>query len=347
MGCEHIRNIKLMPDAAVTALVDPVPESLQWGLSTLGSGAASTRCYRDVATLVAENVVDAVLVVTPNHTHRAILEPLFAAGLHILCEKPLATSVADARWIAEQASAHKGVFWVGMEYRYMPPAARFISEVKGGRVGKLRMLAIREHRFPFLHKVGNWNRFSKNTGGTMVEKCCHFFDLMRLITGSEAVRVFCSGGMDVNHRDERYDGEIPDIIDNSYTVVDFANGTRAMLDLCMFAEGSQEQEELTAVGDIAKLEAFIPRSELVFSPRVPLGVAKSIERTPISIDENALKAGTHSGATYYQMRAFLDAVQGGAGAAVSALDGLRAVEIGMAAEISAHEKRMVRLAEFV
>jgi hypothetical protein len=51
------------------------------------------------------------------------------------------------------------------------------------------MLSIREHRFPFLTKVGDWNRFSENTGGTMVEKCCHFFDLMRLITRSEAVRV--------------------------------------------------------------------------------------------------------------------------------------------------------------
>jgi len=346
MGCEHIRNIKLMPDATVTALVDPVPESLQWGLSTLGSAAAGTRCYSDVGALVAENAVDAVLIVTPNHTHRAILEPLFSSRLHILCEKPLATSVADARWIAEQAATHQGVFWVGMEYRYMPPASRFISEIKDGRVGKLQMLSIREHRFPFLRKVGDWNRFSRNTGGTMVEKCCHFFDLMRLITGSEAVRVFCSGAMDVNHIDERYAGEKPDIIDNSYTIVDFSNGMRAMLELCMFAEGSEEQEELTAVGDVAKLETFIPRSEIVFSPRVPLGAPKRVERTVVPIDESALKAGTHSGATYYQMRAFLDAIQGRGAVAVSARDGLRAVEIGMAAEISAREKRAVSLAEF-
>ena len=76
----------------------------------------------------------------------------------------------------------------------MPPAARFIDEVKTGRVGRLVMLSIREHRFPFLEKVGDWNRFSRNTGGTMVEKCCHFFDLMRLIVRAEPVSVFCSGG---------------------------------------------------------------------------------------------------------------------------------------------------------
>jgi predicted dehydrogenase len=59
---------------------------------------------------------------------------------------------------------------------------RLIDEVvQAGAVGTPRMVAIREHRFPFLVKVGNWNRFSANTGGTLVEKCCHFFDLMNLI----------------------------------------------------------------------------------------------------------------------------------------------------------------------
>ena len=56
------------------------------------------------------------------------------------------------------------------------------------------MVAIREHRFPFLVKVDNWNRFTKNTGGTLVEKCCHFFDLMIQATGSRPVRVMASGG---------------------------------------------------------------------------------------------------------------------------------------------------------
>ena len=66
----------------------------------------------------------------------------------------------------------------------MPPVGEFITQIGRGRVGQLRMLSIREHRFPFLPKVGDWNRFNRNTGGTMVEKCCHFFDLMRLIVGA-------------------------------------------------------------------------------------------------------------------------------------------------------------------
>ena len=56
-----------------------------------------------------------------------------------------------------------------MEYRYIPSIARVIREVDGGTIEKLRMLSIREHRFPFLRKVGDWNRFNVNTGGTLVE----------------------------------------------------------------------------------------------------------------------------------------------------------------------------------
>ena len=135
----------------------------------------------------------------------------------------------------------------------MPPIAKFISEIKKGTIGKLKMLTIREHRFPFLVKVDNWNRFSHNTGGTLVEKCCHFFDLMRLITESEAVRVFASGGQDVNHLTESYNGKIPDIIDNAFVIVDFKNGVRGLLDLCMFAENSRLQEEICGVGKKGKI----------------------------------------------------------------------------------------------
>ncbi len=100
------------------------------------------------------------------------------------------------------------------------------------------MLTIREHRFPFLHKVGDWNRFNRYTGGTLVEKCCHFFDLMRLVMGSEPVRVMASAGQAVNHRPRAYGGEVPDIWDHGYVIVDFESGARAMLELCMFAEGA-------------------------------------------------------------------------------------------------------------
>jgi myo-inositol 2-dehydrogenase/D-chiro-inositol 1-dehydrogenase len=343
MGREHIRNLRLLPQARLTALADPTQSSLDWALREAGDDTVAT--FDTAEALAASGLVDAVIVASPNFTHRQVLEPLFAAGLHILCEKPLCTTLEDARWAVERAKAHDKVFWTGMEYRFMPPVAAFIDRVHAGEIGRLVQLSIREHRFPFLPKVDDWNRFSRNTGGTMVEKCCHVFDLMRLIVGAEPVRVFCSGAMDVNHLDERYGGQAPDIIDNSFTVVDFADGQRALLDLNMFADGAENQEEIGAVGDKAKLEVFIPSGDVVHSPRVGFLQPKQVTRTHVEVDAAALEAGSHHGATFHQLEAFLAAVAGQGKTLVTAEDGLRAVAIGVAAEISAREKRVVEMTE--
>ncbi|CAN5381755.1 Gfo/Idh/MocA family oxidoreductase [soil metagenome] len=345
MGREHIRNLKLTPQARVVALADPHEPSLAAALETLGPSAEGVATHRDAGALLAAGGVDAVLIVSPNHTHREVLETAFAAGVHILCEKPLCTTLEDARWVAERAARSPQVFWTGMEYRFMPPAARLVADVHAGRIGPLRMLSLREHRFPFLEKVGDWNRFGANTGGTMVEKCCHFFDLMRLVTRAEPLRVFCSGARDVNHLNERYDGRTPDIIDNSFTVVDFEGGVRAMLDLCMFADGSVEQEEIVAVGDLAKIETSIPRGELTWSPRTPYGGVKRPVSEIVEVEPAALEAGTHHGATLFQLRAFLAACSGEGPVQVTAEDGLRAVAMGLAAERSAKERRVVEMSE--
>lgn len=49
---------------------------------------------------------------------------------------------------------------------------------------------------------------------------------------------------------------MPDIIDNAYVIVEFENGSRGMLDLCMFAEGSKNEQEIVVVGDIGKVSSF-------------------------------------------------------------------------------------------
>jgi predicted dehydrogenase len=160
---------------------------------------------------------------------------------------------------------------------------------------------------------------------------------MRLIAGSEPVRLYASGGQDVNHLDEAYDGERPDIVDNAYVVVDFANGVRAMLDLCMFAEASRDQEEIAAVGDRGKVECGIPSSRLIVGRREPLELSTEI----IPVDQALLAAGHHHGSTFYQHEAFQACIRSGAAPEVSLADGRMAVAMGVAAERSIKERRVV------
>jgi predicted dehydrogenase len=194
---------------------------------------------------------------------------------------------------------------------------------------------------PFLPKVGDWNRFNRFTGGTLVEKCCHFFDLMNLIVRQRPLRVYASGGADVNHRAERYAGETPDILDNAYAVVDFEGGARALLDLCMFAEHSRNEIEIAAVGDRGKLEAFVPEQRLLLTRR------ERDEPTTIAfpVDAGLARAGAHHGSTFFEHLAFRDAIRQGGKPVVSVEDGALAVAMGAAGERSVREGRPVALRE--
>ena len=343
MGLEHLRNLAALPGAEVTAVSDPHGPSRQAALGeAAAAGVASPAVFEDHRALLDSGRCDAVVVASPNMTHAAVLDDVLTTDLPVLVEKPLCTTVADCRAVVEAARDRRGIVWVGLEYRYMPPVAALIGEVAGGAVGRVRMVALREHRFPFLPKVGDWNRFSRNTGGTLVEKCCHFFDLMCLVVGDRPVRVLASGAQDVNHLDERYDGETPDILDNALVIVEFADGVRASLDLCMFAEGSRNQEELSVVGDAGKVEAFLPSGVLRVGTRAGWGPGV-VER--VVADDRVAHEGFHHGASYLEHLDFLDAVRTGRPPTVGVEDGLWSVAVGVAAHRSIDEGRAVTLAE--
>lgn len=360
MGIEHIQNILALDDTSVTAIADTDVLSRANGLAAAGEGCVAHDDYR---TLLADESIDAVVVVTPNFTHIDVMRDVLASGKHVLCEKPLCTTSADCRVLIDLAAGYDGVVWVGLEYRYMPAVGALIDEVRSGFVGDVKMVSIREHRFPFLVKVGDWNRLSRNTGGTLVEKTCHYFDLMTLIIGERPVQVFASGNQAVNHVEEVYDGEPSDILDNAYVIVDYPDGKRAMLDLCMFAEATKDQEELSVVGDKGKLDARIPTSELHLGIRSGAGLADigNVITRPITND-NIRHEGLHHGASYLEHVDFAKAVRthraagGGAdgaaaveelGTLVSLEDGLWSVAVGEAAHRSIAENRPVFLREIL
>ncbi len=351
MGQEHLHNIALLAGTRVSAIYEPDPD-MAVAAKAIAPGAKMVGSVQDL--LAVENL-DCLVIASPNHLHvDQIFEVANTRPLPLLVEKPLFTNPEDAARLAQLQRDYPCPIWVAMEYRYMPPIATLIDKLDA--TGGVKMLSIREHRFPFLEKVGNWNRFNRNTGGTFVEKCCHFFDLMRLILKSDPVRVTASGGQAINHLDEAYGGETPDILDHGYVIVDFASGARAMLELCMFAEGARYQEEIVAVGPDARLEALVPGPgrfwpahlgdppvpQVIISPRSPKG--------PVSldapVDPSLLKAGDHNGSTYYQHKRFLALLRDEqAHPDVSLNDGLWAVRIGQAAQQAIETGETVHLVD--
>lgn len=350
MGQEHLRNIALLPDAQVSAIFEPDPATAK----DASQFAPNAKFCDSIESLLAIEELDCIVVASPNFRHMEQLELIAKTRpLPILVEKPLFTNPEHLERLMAFRDSYTAPVWVAMEYRYMPPIAALLENVDAA-TGGIKMLTIREHRFPFLQKIGAWNRFNEMSGGTFVEKCCHFFDLMRLLTKSEPTHIMASAGQDVNHLDETYDGRASDIQDNGYVIVDFANGMRAMLEVCMFAEGARYQEEISAVGPHGKIEALVPGPgrfwpehlgaapipQLVVSPRDPKG--PKLKEFPV--DPVLLEAGDHNGSTFYQHEGFLALVRGErAQPAVSLDDGWKAVAMGLAAQKSAATKQVVTI----
>ena len=203
----------------------------------------------------------------------------------------------------------------------MPPIAKLVETVDSNVLGTTKMVAIREHRFPFLHKVAYWNRFNKWTGGTLVEKACHFFDLMRRIVAHDgscdAVSVYAVWGRGVNHATRTTDGKQPDILDFAHVIVSFSNGCSASLDLCMFAEDMQT-EYVGVVGTKGKVEGAVPGVPVPTHDAVgqvhragPDAALESERNKPIVShihpDAKIREAGFHEGATFFELTAFVEA----------------------------------------
>ncbi len=351
MGQEHLRNIALLQHAVVTRIYEPDDDMLKLSLS-LAPHAQRSATLDDV--ILADDV-DCLVITSPNFRHAEQLQHIASLrALPVLLEKPACTTMDSVRELQTLARTYPAPIWVAMEYRYMPPIMRLVDEVHSqSSTGPVTLISIREHRFPFLHKVGDWNRFNRYTGGTLVEKCCHFFDLMRLLTQSEPIRIYASASVAHNHLDEHYPDGTPDILDNAYVIVDFESGQRALLELCMFAEGARYQEEISVVGPRAKVECFVPGPGrfwpahlgapptplLVLSPREPKGPSE----LEVPVDPQALAAGDHNGSTFYQHQRFQTTVQGQGRVEVSLHDGLAAVRMGLAAQESARTGQAIDL----
>jgi len=351
MGREHILNIRALAGASVTALADPHPESLAQAAALLETAPQAFTGHRE---LLASGLCDAVVIATPNFTHIDMLRDALPTDLHILVEKPLCTTMADGIELVRLAAGRRGLVWVGQEYRYMPPVAEMIRMTHAGAVGRVHQVSIREHRQPFYPKVGDWNRFNANTGGTLVEKCCHYFNLMDFVLQEKPVRVFASGGQRVNHLDERYDGRTPDILDSAFVIVEYPSGARAMLDLCMFAENSIDKEHIVVVGDEGKLESFLPSLTLRYGRREGWGKRDvwgetSSTGTGVAVrrvwDSAIQYPGQHFGASYVEHLRFAAAIREGLPAEVTLEDGLRCVATGLAAHRSIDTGQAVALAE--
>lgn len=268
MGQEHISYIMgYTRDVRIDFLCDPFEPSLEKAQKIMKdfqcdplSPIMEPTIFTDEALLLEQaDHIDLLVIASPNYLHTPSLLKWGTHDITILCEKPVAVSQEqhDELLEASKRADWKARIWVAMEYRYIPAIAKLVSLLP--EIGDIKMVTIRENRYPFLHKIGRWNRDRLKTGDTLVEKCCHFFDLFRLITRQEAVlsKVRGIAQRGINYEDESESFDTP-VIDSAFITMPFRRQEKAdaatwantigCLELCMFAEGSRHQEEIIVTG---------------------------------------------------------------------------------------------------
>jgi predicted dehydrogenase len=343
MGQEHIRNTLLEGRAAIGGLYDPSARSISHARKLVPSAQLDQlRIYDSLQEACNDPHTDALIISTPNFTHLEVMQVAIGSNKPLFLEKPIATSVTDALQIYDLAQQHQTLVHIGLQYRFKSIYVEAIREVLMQKsVGEVHQVNLIEHRFPFLDKVGQWNKFNHLSGGTLVEKCCHYFDLMNLFAGARATSVYARGQQSVNFKSFNYKQSEADAMDQANVIVDYANGVTGSLSLCMFIPGSYE--ELTVCGDQGRLQVYekaahgestVNHLELWAGD---YGVSKTANP---SYPSYIAKAG-HHGSTFFEHVNFVDSLLGQPNKGPTLEDALWSVAVAAAAQRSINESAPV------
>jgi predicted dehydrogenase len=150
------------------------------------------RAYRDIEELIADPQVQVVHVCTPNHLHRAMAQAALEAGKHVICEKPLATTLEDAQALAALAAATGLVATVPFVYRYHPVIREARARVAQGELGPLRLIHGSYLQDWLLDPASNNWRVDPALGGAsrvFADIGSHWCDLVEWVGGERFVEV--------------------------------------------------------------------------------------------------------------------------------------------------------------
>lgn len=338
MGQEHMRVAALLGRARIHGIYDTQSLSMDTAEANFLSLQSQPLVrYNDLSSACNDPAADALLICTPNHTHFDVLRTAMQSNKPIFLEKPMATELQDAAEIVRANEAYESFIQIGLQYRYKPQYLEAFREALDNRaLGQIKTVSVSEYRPPFLDKVDQWNKFARLSGGTLVEKCCHYFDLINLLAEARPQRVYASGGQAVNFVDFERNGVKSDIDDHAFVAIDYANGVRASFTLNMFCPDFAE--ELIVVGDAGRLKAEeyhdIHRSGSGnASLTIKLG-ENGLSKTSDLTYPRAIEQSGHHGSTYFEHIALMDRLEGKEVDSATPRQGMWAMVVASAAQQS-------------
>ena len=222
-------------------------------------GVDASRCYTDykamfAAEAVRKDGIQAVSIATPNSTHHAISKAALEAGLHVVCEKPLAFTVGQAQELKQLSEQKNRIFAVMYGYSGYPMLHQAREMVKRGDLGEVRIINMQfAHGFHNTaveeHSPGaKWRMNPEISGPTYVlgDLGTHVFQMAEMITGLEVDELCCIRQSFIKSR--------APLEDNANVIIKFKSGAIGNLWASSVNAGSMHQQQIRVIGEKASIE---------------------------------------------------------------------------------------------
>jgi predicted dehydrogenase len=188
--------------------------------------------------------VDAVLLSTPHHVHKSMTVAAARKGKHVMVEKPMATTMADAEEMIAACKAAGVALTVNYSFRYLPKIQKARALVHAGALGDITGVQIIAHQFK---DPGYWMGARSNSpddwrasrekcgGGFLIMNVCHTIDYLYYITGLRGTRVYCE------YETAGSPGDVEDILSLTCRWGDRAIGTISASSIMRGADAAEER----------------------------------------------------------------------------------------------------------
>ncbi|MBL4916461.1 Gfo/Idh/MocA family protein [Szabonella alba] len=221
-------------------------------------GLAPDRTYHDFKTMAQREArlkdgIEAVAIVTPNHLHFPVAREFLKRGIHVICDKPLTATQAEARQMARAVEASDALFVLTHNYTGYPLVRQARAMIAAGELGQLRVVQV---EYPqdwmadasaLTSKQGEWrdDPARSGAGGATGDIGTHAFNLMRFVTGQAVTSLSA---------DLQSFGPGRQLDDNAHVLLRLADGARGMLWCSQVAPGHENGLRLRVFGEKGGLD---------------------------------------------------------------------------------------------
>jgi 1,5-anhydro-D-fructose reductase (1,5-anhydro-D-mannitol-forming) len=285
--------------------------------------------YTSLEALLDHPGVDALFIASPNAVHAEQTVQAARAGKHVLCEKPMALTVQDCRTMIEECRGNDVRLGVGFHLRHHPGLAEAKRLIADGSIGRpvelvgqwyngqrgIERVAKREGLMAW------WSEPDMVGGGAIMATGTHVLDQVRFLTGQEVVEVTAMA----DYRGEQLDQAI-------HVLMRLGDGTIASVTAARLVAASDSRNDIVVYGNKGRVAA---------NGVLATALAGSLD----VFTESQTYSRDYTEGDVYQglIDAFCDSVERGQDPNPSGVDGLRVVELTLAALQAAKEGRTVRL----